>query len=477
MRATLDARALKPFTKALHCLSKYGDDLTMHATDECLTLSTTNSSMSAYCRFKYERQFFNKYTLGSHGSTFGETQGATNVTGQLLTKSLLSILRHKTVEKTVDRCELSIIEGKESDENNEGEDEDSLESRLTVRLHCKHGIVKTHRLILQTPSAMMAPGSPDTDNESHLTIGPRAVKDMLEHFPVARGTKSDPQLVWSFKDTEVEVKSLETSLDTKGRSQLSTELSLSADEFDLYDVYSCPTTIAFHLREFIATIAFAESLGLALDIRFTDPANPLFIDVESDLTETLFVISTSQVPGQPFQPSQAQPLNNRSNKREREGDAAEHPNKYKKPMRAAQRDPVPSARASSSTPLPQSRRVNSQAYEMPCTPGPSNLPEIPRRDPLFLPTSSQLSVAEEAAIRSSGLGIEDMDRATFEAMMDGDAEEIGPDLAKSQEATFTLRTEQPDSFELVEDVEMAPSQSDSITSRASHKGFKPLFED
>lgn len=72
-------------------------------------------------------------------------------------------------------------------------------------------------MILQTPSAMMAPGSPDTDNESHLTIGPRAVKDMLEHFPVARGTKSDPQLVWSFKDTEVEVKSLETSLDSKGQ--------------------------------------------------------------------------------------------------------------------------------------------------------------------------------------------------------------------------------------------------------------------
>lgn len=106
---------------------------------------------------------------------------------------------------------------------------------------------------------------------------------------------------------------------------------------------------------------------------------------------------------------------------------------------------------------------------MPCTPGPSNRPEIPRRDPLFLPTSSQLSVAEEAAIRSSGLGIEDMDKATFEAMMDGDAEEIGPDLANSQEATFTLRSDQPDSFELVEDVEMAPSQSDSITSRASHK--------
>ncbi len=55
-------------------------------------------------------------------------------------QSLLSILRHRTVEKSVERCELSIIEGNEQ----EGEDNDTLESKLIVRLHCKHGILIVH---------------------------------------------------------------------------------------------------------------------------------------------------------------------------------------------------------------------------------------------------------------------------------------------------------------------------------------------
>ena len=37
---------------------------------------------------------------------------------------------------------------------------------------------------------------------------------------------------------------------TTGKGQLLTELTISAEEFDTYDIYSSPITIAFHLREF-----------------------------------------------------------------------------------------------------------------------------------------------------------------------------------------------------------------------------------
>lgn len=40
----------------------------------------------------------------------------------------------------MERCELSIVEGNQvTDEEVEQEDRDSLESKLIVRLHCKHG--------------------------------------------------------------------------------------------------------------------------------------------------------------------------------------------------------------------------------------------------------------------------------------------------------------------------------------------------
>lgn len=93
---------------------------------------------------------------------------------------------------------------------------------------------------------------------------------MIDHFPVAKGGKSDPQLIWNFGPAEVQLKSWETSLDSKGqlfqknsmlleltsacpysgKAQLSTELTISKEEFDVYDLYSPPITIAFHLREF-----------------------------------------------------------------------------------------------------------------------------------------------------------------------------------------------------------------------------------
>ena len=128
--------------------------MTIYVTSEFLSLSATNSAKSAYCRFKYDRRFFSRYKLGT--SRVDGEDSPENVTGQLLTKvsrpptscrvlfdgvqSLSSILKHRTVEKSVERCELTIIEGNEQ----EGEDSDTLESKLIVRLHCKHGIFIVH---------------------------------------------------------------------------------------------------------------------------------------------------------------------------------------------------------------------------------------------------------------------------------------------------------------------------------------------
>lgn len=66
------------------------------------------------------------------------------------------------------------------------------------------------------PNSLLSPGVPESSNESRLTVGPRAIKDITEHFPSGRGMKNDPQLVWTFDSTQVDIKSLETSIDTKG---------------------------------------------------------------------------------------------------------------------------------------------------------------------------------------------------------------------------------------------------------------------
>ncbi|TBU47499.1 Rad9-domain-containing protein [Dichomitus squalens] len=321
MQATLDSTGLKHLTRALTCLSKFGDDLAIVATSETFALSATNTAMTAYGRFKYPRSFFSRYRVETR--PVGEDiEELPNVSGQIVIKHLLSIFKHKNNEKACEKCEFVITDGPTQTIAIEDEDEerDSLESRLTVRLHCKHGVVKTHRLSLNPMNDHLSPAMPDPTLETSLTVGPKTMKNILEHFPFGKGNKTDPQLIWNFHDDEVVLRSLETSVDGKGRPQLVTELTLGATEFDTYDLAVGPVTIAFHLREFNATIAFAEASEVSLNLRFTDPLEPLYISVDADYADTLFVIATSQIVSRSQQASQADPTPRNPRKRPLEED-------------------------------------------------------------------------------------------------------------------------------------------------------------
>ncbi|KIK67139.1 hypothetical protein GYMLUDRAFT_238472 [Collybiopsis luxurians FD-317 M1] len=543
MQATFDAHALKPFTRALSCLSRYGEDLCIYASAETLSLFCTNSSKSAYCRFKFSHEFFSRYRVGDPAKDIHDT-----VVGQLMTKSLLSILKHKTVESTLEKCEISIAEDVSAQQGANADDEsrDGLESKLVVRLHCKHGlwsipqlstfelkvsfslgVIKTHKLLLQSSTTLMAPGPLDPSHETLLTIGPGQIRRMIEQFPLLRGSNSDPQLIWTFGETDVEVKSLESSIDTKSKVQLATELTIPAEEFDVYNLYEAPTTIAFHLREFNATIAFAELSSLGLDIHFTDPAEPLFIKVEGDNFETLFVISTSQPPGahgHARQRNSGIASSSAAKKRLREDTpGGESSTRFKKPAKAVQpttdkadviRDTDSPARSASS-----SRQIRMQPSTTPSTPvlhrshaSQRSAPPVPSglgmssagfvpltpvsaveprpksapvpQPPLFLPDSSQLSILDEQALRESGLGIEHMTEDEFNEMIEGmegmETDEVTPRASSAQESNST------ESFELMEDM-TAGEQDDLMLAATQHPGvtsndhsiraFYPLFED
>ena len=149
------------FTRAVNCLARYGDELVICAYPDYFSLSTTNSAKSAYCRFKYEKEFFSRYKAGKRRSEINEDDlnGVQMVTAQLLTKvailiytdilpdslqNLLSVLKHRSTEKSVERCELSIVEGLDTDPASD-EEVDSLESKLVIKFLCKHGAPASSR--------------------------------------------------------------------------------------------------------------------------------------------------------------------------------------------------------------------------------------------------------------------------------------------------------------------------------------------
>jgi cell cycle checkpoint control protein RAD9A len=243
-------------------------------------------------------------------------------------------------------------------------------------------------------------------------------------------------------------------------------------------------------------------MSLPLDLRFTDPSAPLFIDIEGDATETLFVISTSQVQGAPTATQTNNGIsssNPNPKKREREQTLSQTP-RIKKPMKVVQPAGSEERDRFSSTTRSESRAPGSM-------PAPSIIPRINfsqvhnhngtaslserKNEPLFLP-SSQMSAADEELLRSTGLGIEAMDAQALADMLEGEGEEVNfshvsqPKNLKNDE----MQVDGPESFELVEDGILDATQSEDIT-RVSfcfdlHKlvakvwhiqSFQPLFED
>ncbi|KAG6866765.1 hypothetical protein C0991_011424 [Blastosporella zonata] len=255
-------------------------------------------------------------------------------------------------------------------------------------------------------------------------------------------------------------------------------------------------------------------MSLSIDLRFTDPAAPLFMDVEGDNSESLFVISTSQVHGAiTGTPSQNYVAPNMK-KREREETSLDLKNK--KPMKAVNRmDPrMPSVPPfmphSAGHAPPRSQAALNERREQDtfddAMPPPSFVPQHPEtpqkehQEPLFLPSSSQLSTAEEEVLRSTGLGIESMDAEELAELLDGEGEEVAFDFA-SQDPKYHQFLERPrdsdnpvlpESFELENDLaEIPPTQNseDAKVNRIdlfpaefvwlifSLKMFQALFED
>ncbi|KAH9004572.1 Rad9-domain-containing protein [Lactarius hatsudake] len=412
-------------------MSKYSDELFINAISNSVTFSATNASQSAYCRFTYDRSFFTRFNVGDRNMRdvlpdTDDTERTQSASGQLCVQPLLTILKHKTLEKTLDRLDLIIVDGEPIDGD---EDHDSLEGKLI-----------SSQLHLHVPEAL---------NESHVVIGPKAIREMIDHFSSTRG-KADPQLTWVFDDTEVHVRSLENSLDSKG-GQLSTELTISADEFENYDIFATPISLAFHLREFNATIAYAESMAAILDVRFTDPTAALYVDVLSDGIEGLFAMSTSRVPGAPAPPPGAVPSQARS-----AGSSASAEGRARK--------------------RPREEDAAGVRIRFP----PHNSPEVP----LFLP-GSQMTAADQEALHASGL--HGMDADEFNAMMEDEGEEVGLNLGPSDViAPSPPMPPSPPDLDpgeqghgqdvdwLEDDIEsaMGPTQSDE-----SGRAFRPLFDD
>lgn len=245
---------------AIHSLSRIGEELYLESQEDGLALRTVNSSRSAFACFHFAPLFFQRYSP-CKGSTFRCKMTVKGV--QAVFRSLSSL------EKTVERCRIQLSAEK---------------SRLTITLHCKHGLLKTHNLSFQDCESLQAV----FDKESYANVlraQPRLLVDTVLHFPSSLEEVSvsvNGDRVWLRNHVEEEAEPSKTVL---------TELSLGADEFEEFTV-GCPTSVTFCLKEMRGLLMFAESAGLPVSLYIDEPGRPVILSLSESVLEVNFVLAT-----------------------------------------------------------------------------------------------------------------------------------------------------------------------------------------
>uniref|UniRef100_UPI0037E87933 cell cycle checkpoint control protein RAD9B n=1 Tax=Semicossyphus pulcher TaxID=241346 RepID=UPI0037E87933 len=286
MNCLLEGNCVKAFGKAIHALSRIGDELWLDPMIKGLALRSVNSAHSAYACFLFSPLFFQQYSLGSVSE-----QGSETIKCKLVMKSVLPLFRCLTsIERNVERCQISI--GQPND-------------RLMIQFFCRHGITKTHNLRFQESEALQAVFA------SHLCPNvlkapSRLLGDMVMHFPA-----SQEEITLSITPLRVSLRNY-YEVGNDHMKMMYTEMSLHPDEFDYFQV-GVDSDITFCLKELRGLLSFAETHCLPVSVYCGAAGQPVCFSVEDMVVEATVVLATltdseSRDPAQPTEaPAQTTP--------------------------------------------------------------------------------------------------------------------------------------------------------------------------
>lgn len=269
MKCIIPGANLKIFARAIHSLSKIGDEIYLEALPDGLSMRTVNSSRSAYACFKFVPTFFLKYD--GQCNTQKNTDDSFVSKCKITTKSCLTVFKSLvTLEKTVERCRLVL---------------DVELDRLVFQLHCKHGIVKTYNLSFIECENLQAVFSKDF-SPNVLVSQSRLFHDVVGNFQsgqeeITLSVTPERVMIRNYIDDEPDPQKV-----------IRTELSLMPEEFENYRV-GVDTEVTFCLKELRALLSFSESSNLPLSMYFESAGRPIILALDSDPSfEANFVLAT-----------------------------------------------------------------------------------------------------------------------------------------------------------------------------------------
>ncbi|XP_069827265.1 cell cycle checkpoint control protein RAD9A [Dendropsophus ebraccatus] len=260
VKCVITGSNIKALGRAIHSLSRIGEELYFEPLDDGLCLRSVNSSRSAYACFTLTPLFFHSYEA---------TGGSCHC--KLFMKAVLGVFRSlPTLEKTVEKCLIKL---------------NTASSRLVIQLFCKYGVTKTHNLSYQDCESLQAVYHPDSC-PNVLRAQARLLSDAVVHFPL---TLAEVTLMAN-PSGKVTLRNY-VEEDTDPSKAMLTELSLSKEEFLDFQLQD-QREITFCLREFRGLLAFADSCSLPISIHFDSAGCPVVFTVDDTVLEAHFVLAT-----------------------------------------------------------------------------------------------------------------------------------------------------------------------------------------
>ncbi|XP_030621259.1 cell cycle checkpoint control protein RAD9B [Chanos chanos] len=277
MRCIIEGNGVKVFGKALHALSRIGEDIWLDPMKRGFAVRSVNTAHSAYACFLFSPLFFQHYSLELQTDC-----GA--VKCRLALKSVLPLFRClATIERSVDRCEISF---------------NVSENRVMFQFYCRHGITKTHNLGYQECEALQAV-FPTHLCPNVLKAQAKLLGGIVMHFPV-----SQQEITLSISPQRANFKNY-CDEECDHVNSVHTEISLHPNEFDYYQV-GVDSDITFCLKELRGLLSFADSHALPVSVHFGASGKPVSFSVEDMLLEASVVLATLVDPDL-TEPCQADP--------------------------------------------------------------------------------------------------------------------------------------------------------------------------